>query len=136
ARSLVNVAALTGHVALRIYTAKMRRYLSEAEINAMEKKLDDCLASGSVGFSTGLNCPPSSFGDFDEVVRLCTLVKKHAGIYATHMRDYKFKVVEAVDEAIAVAKAADVALQLSHLQVVGRQNWDKMDIVLEHIETA
>lgn len=136
AGSLVNVAALTGHVALRIYAAKMRRCLSEAEIKAMERKLDDCLASGSVGFSTGLNCPPSSFGGVDEVVRLCKVVKKHAGIYATHMRDYKFKVVEAVDEAIAVAKAAEVALQLSHLQVVGRKNWDKMDIVLEHIETA
>jgi dihydroorotase/N-acyl-D-amino-acid deacylase len=136
AGSFVNVAALTGHAALRIYAARMRRQLAEEEMKTMERALSECLDTGSAGLSTGLNCPPSSFADSDEVVRLCKLVKKYNAFYTTHMRDYKFRVIEAVDEALAVARSVEVPLQISHMQVVGRKNWDKMDAVLEQVERA
>ncbi len=134
--SLVNVAALTGHAALRIYTLKMRRRAGEEEMQAMEKLLDECLATGSIGFSTGLNCAPSSFGELEEVFRFCRVVRRHDGFYTTHMRDYKFRVIEALDEAIAAARATDVPLQISHMQVVGRKAWDKLDAALSRIDEA
>ncbi len=134
---LLNVAALTGHVALRIYVMKVRREAPSAdEMKQIEKVLSNCLETGSIGFSTGLNCMPSSFAEPTELIKLCKILNRHKAIYTSHMRDYKFKVVEAVDEAIAVACEADVPLQISHMQVVGKKNWHQLDVALENIEKA
>jgi N-acyl-D-amino-acid deacylase len=103
-------------------------------MRCMEKLLEESLEAGSIGFSTGLNCMPSGFARSEELVRLCSLLRKHGAFYTTHMRDYKFKVVEAVDEAIDVARKADAPLQISHMQVVGQKNWHRLPIALDHIE--
>jgi dihydroorotase/N-acyl-D-amino-acid deacylase len=136
ARPLLNVAALTGHATLRSYVAEARANVTEDEMQTMERLLEECLESGSIGLSTGLNCMPSGFARFDELVRLCRLLRPKNAFYTTHMRDYKFKVVEAVDEAIAVARASDAPLQISHMQVVGQKNWHRLPIAMDHIERA
>src|SRR2546422_934140 len=84
----------------------------------------------------GGNCASSSFGDTEELERLCRVVARRGAHYATHLRDYKFRVLEAVDEALELGRRAGVPVQFSHLQVVGRKNWDKLDRVLDRIETA
>jgi N-acyl-D-amino-acid deacylase len=133
---LLNVAALTGHSTLRGGVAEARPALAEDEMRSMEALLEDNLNAGSFGLSTGLNCMPGGFARQDELVRLCRLLKPHEAFYTTHVRDYKFKVIEAVDEAIAVASASRAALQISHMQVVGKKNWHRLEIALEHIERA
>ncbi len=132
----VNVAALTGHVALRIFAMKVSETPSAEQMRVMERQLEQCLAAGSIGFSTGLNCLPSSFAGTAELIRLCKVVRRFGGFYTTHMRDYKFRIVEAVDEALAVGRGASVPVQISHLQVIGKKNWEKLDVVLAHIEQA
>jgi dihydroorotase/N-acyl-D-amino-acid deacylase len=134
--SRVNVAALTGHSALRVFVMKARREAGELELSQMEQALEACLSSGAIGLSTGLNCMPGAFADFQELVRLCRVVRKRDGFYSSHLRDYKFKVVEAVDEALDLGRATGVPVQLSHLQVVGQKNWEKLDLVLEHVARA
>jgi N-acyl-D-amino-acid deacylase len=134
--SRVNVAALTGHSALRVFVMKARRGAGEQELNQMEEVLDRCLDSGAIGLSTGLNCIPSAFADFDELVRLCRVVRKYDRFYTSHLRDYKFKVVEAVDEALDLGRATGVPVQLSHLQVVGQKNWEKLAVILDHVASA
>ena len=69
-------------------------------------------------------------------MRLCRITARHGGLYTTHLRDYKFSVLEAVDEALELGRRTGVAVQISHLQVVGRKNWDEPDRVLEKIEAA
>lgn len=134
---VLNVAALTGHSALRVFAMRMRSELpSEDDFRAMETALDASLEAGSLGFSTGLNCGPASFSNTDELVRLCGPVRKHGAYYTTHMRDYKFKVIEAVEESIEVGRRADVAVQISHMQVVGQKNWHRLDAALDRIEEA
>lgn len=132
----VNVAALTGHSTLRVYAMRMRPEPTEEDLGAMERALEASLEAGSIGFSTGLNCGPSSFSKTDELVRLCSPVRRHGGYYTTHMRDYKFRVAEAVEEALEIGRRADVAVQISHMQVVGQKNWQRLDSVLGQIEAA
>ena len=136
AQPLLNVAALTGHSTLRGCVAEARASLAKDEMRSMETLLEESLDAGCMGLSTGLNCMPGGFARIEELVRLCRLLKPYGAFYTTHMRDYKFKVVEAVDEAIAVASASGAALQISHMQVVGKKNWHRLEIALEHIERA
>jgi len=133
----VNVAALTGHSALRVYAMGMRSDPpGEEGFRCMEHALGESLAAGALGFSTGLNCGPASFSTTAELVRLCGVVRRHGGYFTTHMRDYKFKVVEAVEEALRVGREAGVPVQISHMQVVGQKNWPKLDTAIEAIEKA
>ncbi len=132
----VNVGALTGHGALRLYAARMRREMSDEERGTMAQALERSLEGGALGLSTGLNCVPSSFGDTAEVAELCRVAARRGGLYTTHMRDYKFRVLEAVDEAVEIGRRTGIRVQISHLQVAGRKNWDKLDRLLERIEAA
>lgn len=134
--SLLNVAALTGHSALRVFAMEVREQATPEDLREMERALDACLETGSAGLSTGLNCLPGLFGNTDEVTRLCSRVNKHGRIYTTHMRDYKFRVLEAIDEALEIGRRAAVPVQISHMQVVGSKNWAKLEPALEKIEQA
>ncbi|MCC6588095.1 MAG: amidohydrolase family protein [Bryobacterales bacterium] len=134
--SLVNVAALTGHSALRVFAMEVREQATPDELREMERALDACLETGSAGLSTGLNCLPGLFGNTAEVTRLCRRVNHHGRIYTTHMRDYKFRVLEAIDEALEIGRRAEVPVQISHMQVVGSKNWAKLEPALEKIEQA
>jgi len=137
AKPLVNVAALTGHSALRKYVIGMnRRAPSIHEQTEMERLLSRSLDEGSIGLSTGLNCLPSSFAQFSELVSLCKVLKGHRAYYTTHMRDYKFHVVKAVQEAIRLADEAEVPVQLSHVQVVGKKCWPHLDTILNCVDAA
>lgn len=132
-----NVAALTGHSSLRAGVTGMKAgTLEGTDLREVEKRLTACLEQGSIGMSTGLNEAPSSYGDFDELVGLCRIVHQHGGLYTSHLRDYKFDFVEAVQEALDLGRASGVPIQLSHLQAAGRKNWDKMDPVMELIDRA
>ena len=132
-----NVAALTGHSSLRAGVTGMEAgSLKGADLREVEKRLSACLEQGSVGMSTGLNEVPSSYGDFEELVGLCRIVRQHGALYATHLRDYKFHFLEAVQEALDLGRESGVPVQLSHLQAAGRKNWDKMDPVLAMIDQA
>jgi dihydroorotase/N-acyl-D-amino-acid deacylase len=135
--SLVNVLSLVGHGSLRIAHAGTRLGpLEERALEAMERSLDEALAQGACGFSTGLMYSPGASAPFAELERLCRVVARHDAIHATHMRDYNFKLVEAVREQIELARRSGCRLQISHLQAVGRANWSLQERALEEIERA
>jgi len=136
-RSYTNVAALTGHSTLRAGVSGVKAgRLDAAEMREAESRLATCLEQGSIGLSTGLNEAPGSFGDLDELTALCRVVVERGGFYTSHLRDYKFRIVEAVEEALELGRRTGVPVQISHLQAVGYRNWDKIDAVLETIDRA
>ncbi len=135
--SYTNVAALTGHATLRAGVAGMKAgKLDVNEQRNMEKRLAACLEQGSIGLSTGLNEVPSSFGDLEELVGLCRVAREFNGFYTSHLRDYKFHILEAVEEALEIGRQAQLPVQISHLVTVGSKNWEKMDAILELIDGA
>ena len=134
---LSNVLSLTGHGSLRIAHMGLRQGIPEAkEMDAMERNLSECLADGSAGLSTGLMYAPGSSASHDELLRLCKVVERHGKVYATHMRSYSHQLLESLQEQIALARESGCRLQISHLQAVGRANWEKQDRALELLEEA
>ena len=137
AGSYTNIAALTGHSTLRANVSGMKAGKLDATTQReTERRLAACLDQGSIGLSTGLNEVPSGYSDFDELVSLCRVVKQHDAFYTSHLRDYKFHILEAVQEALDLGRHAQVPVELSHLQTVGRKNWQKMDTVLALVDDA
>lgn len=136
-KSYSNVAALTGHGTLRAFIKGAESSkLNKIETKSIENILTKCLEQGAIGISTGLNEVPSAFADLNELIFLSQIVKKFGGLYTSHLRDYKFRFLEAVEEALEIGRRTGIPVQLSHLQAVGQKNWHLMDIVLDKIDTA
>ncbi len=135
--AVASVYSLVGHGSLRIAVAGNRMdALPEPYVASMEDMLRDAFAQGAIGFSTGLMYAPGSSAPESELLRLCRVVAESDKIYCTHMRDYGFHLLEAIDEQIMLAETTGCRLQISHLQAVGRANRDLNQRALEKIEEA
>ena len=134
---MVRVESLVGHGTLRVAVAGLRLgALTESEMQAMEAALDEALAAGACGFSTGLMYSPGASAPFEELERLCRVTARRGKVYATHMRNYSFRLAEAVEEQIELARRTGCRLQISHLQAAGRAAWGMQQAALEKIERA
>jgi N-acyl-D-amino-acid deacylase len=136
-RSRFGVASLVGHGTLRIAVAgNQLGALEAAQVDTMAGLLDDALGEGACGFSTGLMYSPGESAPFEELERLCRVVARRGRIYTTHMRDYGFRLEEAVEEQIELARRTGCRAQISHFQAVGEANWKRQRSALERIERA
>jgi len=117
------VFPLVGHGSLRVAVAgHAQRPLSQAELDRLSGLLEDSLAAGCAGFSTGLMYAPGSGADTAELEHLCRIVARTGKLYATHMRSYAAGLTDAVREQLNLARATGCRLQISHLQAAGRAN--------------
>lgn len=107
-----------------------------AELELMKKLVADSMSGGAFGISTGLEYAPGGFSTTEELIEVCRAAAPFKGMYATHMRDEEDFVVEAVDEAIRIARESGCPLQISHLKTGYVRNWPKLGTILEHIEAA
>ena len=122
----VNVAALVGHNDVRkAVMGRASRNPTEAEMQAMEKIVDQAMRDGAVGMSTGLIYIPGTYSTTEEIVRLAKVASKYGGVYASHMRDEGDSVVAAIEEALYIGRIAKMPVQISHFKLSGQQNWGR-----------
>ncbi len=133
----VNFATLTGHGTLRrgILNDEVRNP-NPKELNFIENKLVEAMKQGSLGLSTGLIYSHARLASEEELVDLAKIVKKYKGIYTTHIRDEANEVVESLVEAVQIGQETGVKLHVSHLKIMGANNWPKMDDALAVIDHA
>jgi len=132
-----NAGMLVGHNTLRLMAMGMDdRAPTEAEMRHMIALLEEGLAAGALGLSSGLFTSPGSYAQRDEMIELCNVVKReHAG-YFTHIRDESNGVLDAVSEAIDVAKTCGIHVEIVHFKCSGMDNWGKAKTALDMIAQA
>ena len=106
------------------------------QIETMKRLVEDAMAGGAWGLSSGLEYTPGGFALEDEIAELCKAAASYNGIYATHMRNEDDLLQEAVEEAIRTAQKGGIPLQISHFKASGKRNWEKVKPILEIIEKA
>lgn len=122
----VNAACLVGHSTLRVGTMdRLDRPATPDEIAEMRAKLQEALDAGAIGLSTGLDYQPAEAAPTEEVKALADLLKPAGAIHTTHMRSEGDHVIEAMDEAFAIGKSADVPVVISHFKVHGKANFGR-----------
>jgi N-acyl-D-amino-acid deacylase len=132
-----NVACMVGLGTLReVVIGDMDRPATAEEITRMTAMVDGALRDGACGASSGLEYTPGAFASLDELIALCRPLAARRLPYATHMRNEDDRLMEAIDESIAVARGAGCPLQISHLKTQGPRNWPKLDKVFLLVEAA
>src|SRR5262245_22182244 len=133
----VNVIFQVGHNTLRLMTAGLEnRPLTAAELGAMERRLEEGIAAGAWGLSSGLFTAPGCHADAAEITALARVLRRHGAAYSSHVRDEANHGREAVREALAVAEATGVHVQIAHLKLSGVDNWGNARGMLEEIAAA
>jgi N-acyl-D-aspartate/D-glutamate deacylase len=70
------------------------------------------------------------------MLALCQVVKCYNGAYFTHLRDESNKVLDALEEAIALAEACGIHVEIVHFKCSGTDNWGKTARALDMIAAA
>jgi N-acyl-D-amino-acid deacylase len=112
------------------------RPATREEITSMRREVTRAIEQGARGTSTGLEYTPGSFATPAELAEVIRVVPERYRIYATHMRNEGDTVLEAVDEAIRIARDSGARLQVSHLKAQNPRNWNKQGEALKRLDDA
>lgn len=133
----INTAPLVPHGTVRLAVmAYDNRTATRREIASMKSLVDEAMAAGAAGFSTGLEYSPGQYANEEELVALSSAAAKHGRIYASHIRNRGDSFVEAVEEALNIARKAGLPAQLSHLAPRPYAKLDAFGQVLDMIYEA
>lgn len=102
------------------------------ELERMVAIVRQARTHGAAGVASALIYPPGRFATTSEL----TALARAGGSYWTHLRSEGNAIDAALDEAFAIARDANVPLNIFHLKVAGQQNWGRMPQVVQKIEEA
>jgi N-acyl-D-amino-acid deacylase len=133
----INVATLIGHNDVReAVMGDANRAPTNEEFDRMKALVAQAMQDGAVGFSTGLIYIPGTYANTNEIAELAKIAAQYNGIYSTHMRNESDSVTQAIQEALIIAKQANISLEISHFKVGGQQNWGRSKETLAMVKSA
>jgi N-acyl-D-amino-acid deacylase len=133
----VNAACLVGHSTLRVgVMSELDRAAHKDEIAGMSERLQEALAAGAIGLSTGLFYAPASHAPPAEIAALAAWLRPAGALYTTHMRDEGDHVLDSLDESFAVGRAAQVPVVISHHKTTGVANFGRTTETLPKFAAA
>ncbi|MDH3362385.1 MAG: D-aminoacylase [Gammaproteobacteria bacterium] len=132
-----NVASFVGATTLRIHEVGYEdRPPTDDELQRMRDHVRTAMEEGALGVGSSLIYPPAFFAETSELIALCEIAAEYGGRYISHIRSEGSQFVEAVDELIAIARAAGIDAEIYHLKAAGEANFDKLETVFRRIEDA
>ena len=94
------------------------------------------MKGGALGVGSSLIYAPAFYAGTDELIALVDTAEDFGGSYITHMRSEGGKLLEAVDEVLAIAKATGAGVEIYHLKAAGKENWSKLDELIAKVDAA
>ena len=138
-KAAVNVATYTGHTTLREQVMgedQLLRAGTPAEIARMQQLLAEEIKKGSLGLSTGLEYEPAFYSSKEEVMLLAKTAAAQKGRYISHIRSEDVTLQDAVDEIIRIGRETGMPVQISHLKIALRSQWNTSAALLQQLQQA
>jgi len=132
-----NAALLVGHGQVRqIVLGRENRAPTPDELEKMKALVREAMDQGASGLSTGLIYLPGSYSKTEEIIELAKVVSPYGGIYHTHIRNERNRLLEAIKEAIEISEKSGARAHISHFKVMGKANWGLVKQACSIIEAA
>jgi N-acyl-D-amino-acid deacylase len=133
----INLASYVGATQVRrMVLGDDNKQPTPEQLEQMKTLVRDAMKDGAVGVSTALEYAPAPYAKTEELIALAAEGGKFGGIYSTHMRNESDGVLEAIDEALRIGRAAHVPVEIWHIKVAGKNNWGRMPEVVAKINAA
>lgn len=133
----VNIGSFVGATTLRIHEIGYDdRAPTVEELENMRNLTRQAMEEGAMGLGTSLIYAPAFYAETDELIELSKIVGEYGGMYISHLRSEGNRFEESVEELITIGREAGVHAEIHHLKAAGQNNWDKLDSVIQMVETA
>ena len=132
-----NVASFVGATSVRTYVLGYDdRDPTADELSEMIELVRQAMAEGALGVGSALIYAPGFYAETEELIALARAAAEFKGMYISHMRSEGDRLVESVDELIRIAKESGAPAEIYHLKAAGKENWSKLQTVIERVEAA
>jgi N-acyl-D-amino-acid deacylase len=132
-----NVASFVGATTVRMYVLEQQnRTPNKAELEQMKKLVAEAMQDGAMGLGSSLIYAPATYASTKELIALSKVAASYGGIYITHMRSEGDFINGALNEALDIARKANIPTEIYHLKVNLPRNWPKLDGILNKIDSA
>lgn len=132
-----NVASFVGATTVRRYVLGGQDRAPDArELKQMCELVRQAMIEGALGVASALTYAPACYAKTDELIALAKVAAEYGGMYISHLRSEGNMFLEALEEFLTIAEQANIAAEIYHLKVAGKDNWHKMDMAIEMIEQA
>jgi N-acyl-D-amino-acid deacylase len=112
------------------------RPATDAELGIMTALAKDAFEQGAFGFSTGLIYPPCAYADERELTALGRQTALAGGIFVVHVRNERNQIKESIQEIFDIGYKTGVKPHISHLKVMGKENWGNAPDILALFDEA
>ena len=133
----VNVASFVGAATVRTHV------LGEGDVQPTPEQLgrmrglvSQAMEEGALGLTTALEYVPATFSKTPELIALASESGRCGGMYIAHIRNEGDRLLESIDETIAVAKGSGAPAEIYHFKQAGKDNWGKLDAAIARIKAA
>jgi len=132
-----NVASFIGATTIREHVIGLEdRKATPTQMEEMRALVRQAMEGGALGIGSSLIYAPAFYADTDELTELCKVAAQYGGTYISHLRSEGNRLLEAVDELVAIARNARIPAEIYHLKAAGEANWGKMDAVIGKVQQA
>jgi N-acyl-D-amino-acid deacylase len=132
-----NVASFVGATTVRTHVlGHTSRPPSAEELDLMRGLVRQAMWEGALGLSSALAYVPGSYATTEELVTLAQVAAECGGMYISHIRSEGSRLLESVDELIEIAERAGIAAEIYHLKASGRENWPRLDQLIDRVKDA
>jgi dihydroorotase/N-acyl-D-amino-acid deacylase len=133
----VNFGSFLGAATVRAYVkGQAEGPATPAELDTMRAVVRRAMEDGAFGVASALIYPPGSYASTAELVEEARAIAPYGGVYITHMRSEGDRLLEAVDEALAIGREGRVPVEIYHLKAAGVTNWPKARLVVAKLDSA
>jgi len=132
-----NVASFIGATTVRIHEIGYAdRPPTPAELERMKALVRQAMEEGALGVGSSLIYAPAFYARTDELIELSKVAAEYSGMYISHMRSEGNRLLEAIEELIAISEKARIPAEIYHLKAAGKPNWGKLEAAIAKIEAA
>jgi N-acyl-D-amino-acid deacylase len=132
-----NVASFVGATTVRVHEVGYAdREPNAEELGRMKELVRGAMREGALGVGSSLIYAPAFYAKTPELIELCKAAAEFGGSYISHLRSEGGRLLEAIDELIQIARAANVPAEIYHFKAAGRDNWGKVDAAIAKVEAA
>jgi N-acyl-D-amino-acid deacylase len=132
-----NVTSFVGATTVRVHELGEKDIdPTPAQLNRMRALVRQAMKEGAVGVGSSLIYAPADFAETPELTALAHEAARCGGMYISHIRDEGPKVLEAIDELVAISRQSGAPAEIYHYKQAGKENWGKIDAAIARVNAA
>ena len=132
-----NVASFVGAGTVRTFVlGESDKQPTAAQLRTMQHLVAQAMEQGALGVTTALIYSPNEYAKTGELAALAGQSARCGGIYSAHMRSEGDRLMQALNETIAIARSSGAPAEIYHLKAAGKRNWGKLDSLIHTVDAA